>query len=61
MNSNRYMPGFFDFSFNVCDMVKEVNNPHGVIRLYFDNYNVGLLEKLKNIIHPCPYVVNNTF
>jgi hypothetical protein len=58
MNSNRYMPGFINVTFGVCDLVKQMTNPSGLLKLYMDNYDPALLERYKSIIHPCPYVVS---
>jgi hypothetical protein len=58
MNSNRYMPGFINVTFSICNLVKEMTNPTGLLKLYVDNYDPGLLETYKSLIHPCPYLVS---
>jgi hypothetical protein len=58
MNSNRYMPGYFDININACDLVKQISNPTSILKLYIDNYDKFWVERYKSIIHPCPYVVS---
>jgi hypothetical protein len=58
MNSNRYMPGFINVTFSVCNLAKEMNNPSGLLKLYIDNYDANLIETYKSLIHPCPYLVS---
>jgi hypothetical protein len=61
--SNRYIPGFFDVTFDLCKALNNLSNlprSHPLV-LYGESFNPRLLEIIKMYGHPCPYIGKNTF
>jgi hypothetical protein len=62
MSSNRYMPGFFDNTLNLCQVYQDYQSTQDnivkkFVNQYVPNADAEFIEK-QTIIHACPYVVS---
>jgi ATP-dependent Zn protease len=58
-SANRYMPGTFDFTKDLCEIMAP-NSTETFLLNFANSIYKKSMDRLKQIIHPCPYSVSTT-
>jgi hypothetical protein len=60
MHSNKFMPGMFDVTQNMCDVLDRKSSAHQFIKTFLDQVDPGRYEVYNRLLHPCPYSVSKS-
>jgi hypothetical protein len=57
-NANRFMPGLFDMTKDLCELMAPNSTALVFYRMFINNFSQGPLQRLEQSFHECPWNVS---